>query len=211
MDARATVKGGPFARGGKRRVETRAVDHDVQPAAPVTPVGMFLQASDALFFSAVTSNVTSACLVDRLIEWWERDRERFPHIKTLLMNVDNGPEHHRRRTRCMQRLLECVERDQITVRLASYPPYHRRYNPVERCWGDVGAALQWFLARLRRCSHPLCQHNDLQRNPSRRRMGDQALSKTPEKPTFSDRPPWKKGVWISRTALQIFGGLPLQC
>ena len=35
----------------------------------------------------------------------------------------------------MQRLLECVERYQITVRLAYYPPYHSTYNPVERCWG----------------------------------------------------------------------------
>ena len=24
---------------------------------------------------------------------------------------------------------------QINVRLAHYPPYHSRYNPVERCWG----------------------------------------------------------------------------
>jgi hypothetical protein len=23
----------------------------------------------------------------------------------------------------------------ITVRLAYYPPYHSKYNPVERCWG----------------------------------------------------------------------------
>jgi hypothetical protein len=35
----------------------------------------------------------------------------------------------------MQRVLEFVERFQITVRLVYYPPYHSKYNPVERCWG----------------------------------------------------------------------------
>lgn len=43
--------------------------------------------------------------------------------------------NHSRRTQFMQRLLEFVERYQITVRLAYYPPYHSKYNPVERCWG----------------------------------------------------------------------------
>ena len=30
MDAKATVKVGPFARGGKSRVPTKAADHDFQ-------------------------------------------------------------------------------------------------------------------------------------------------------------------------------------
>jgi transposase len=135
MDAKATVKVGPFARGGKSRVATKAADHDFHPAATVTPVGIFLPASDEFFLYGVTSKVTSDCLVDRLIDWWERARVRFPHIRTLLINLDNGPENHSRRTQFMQRLLDFVERYQITVRLAYYPPYHSKYNPVERCWG----------------------------------------------------------------------------
>jgi len=135
MDAKATVKVGPFARGGKSRVETKAADHDFQPTATVTPVGIFLPASDELFLYGVTSKVTSDCLVDRLIDWWECVRERFAHIKTLLINMDNGPENHSRRTQFMQRLLEFVDRYQITVRLAYYTPYHSKYNPIERCWG----------------------------------------------------------------------------
>jgi transposase len=135
MDAKATVKVGPFARGGKSRVLTKAADHDFHPAATVTPVGIFLPASDELFLYGVTSKVTSDCLVDRLIDWWETVRLHFPHIKTLLINLDNGPENHSRRTQFMQRVLEFVERFQITVRLVYYPPYHSKYNPVERCWG----------------------------------------------------------------------------
>ena len=42
MDAKATVKVGPFARGGKSRALVAAADHDFQPAATLTPVGIFL-------------------------------------------------------------------------------------------------------------------------------------------------------------------------
>ena len=135
MDAKATVKVGPFARGGKSRVPTKAADHDFHPAAKVTPVGIFLPASDELFLYGVTSKVTSDCLVDRLVDWWESVKERFSHIKTLLIHLDNGPESHSRRTQFMQRLVEFVQHYHLTIRLAYYPPYHSKYNPIERCWG----------------------------------------------------------------------------
>jgi transposase len=135
MDAKATVKVGPFARGGKNRVPTQAADHDFEPVATVTPVGIFLPASDELFLYGVTSKVTSDCLVDRLVDWWETVRERFAHITTLVINLDNGPESHSRRTQFMQRLVDFVQRYRLTVRLAYYPPYHSKYNPIERCWG----------------------------------------------------------------------------
>ncbi|GAC1628525.1 MAG: hypothetical protein NVS4B11_26540 [Ktedonobacteraceae bacterium] len=109
---------GPFARGGRSRVLTKAADHDFQPEATVTPVGIFLPASDELYLYGVTSKVTSDCLVDRLIGWWETVKERFTSIKTLVINVDNGPENHSRRTQFMQRLLEFVQRYHITIRLA---------------------------------------------------------------------------------------------
>ncbi len=135
MDAKATVKVGLFARGGKSRVPTKAADHDFQPEATVTPVGILLPASDEFFLYGVTSKVTSDCLVDRLVDWWETVKDRFSLIKTLLINLDNGPENHSCRTQFMQRLLEFTQQYQINIRLAYYPPYHSKYNPVERCWG----------------------------------------------------------------------------
>jgi Rhodopirellula transposase DDE domain len=124
MDAKATVKVGPFARGGKSRVRTKAADHDFKPVARVTPVGIFLPSSDELFLYAVTSKVTSDCLVDRLVDWWQSVKERFAHITTLVINLDNGPESHSRRTRFMQRLVEFAEQTHLMIRLAYYPPYH---------------------------------------------------------------------------------------
>ena len=58
LDAKATVKIGPFSRKGRSRVPVAAADHDCQPAGTVTPVGLLLPALDELFLDAVTSRVT---------------------------------------------------------------------------------------------------------------------------------------------------------
>lgn len=167
MDAKATVKVGPFARGGKSRVHTLAADHDFKPEAKVTPVGIFLPALDDLFLYGITSRVTSDCLVDCLVDWWETVKERFPSIKTLLINLDNGPENHSRRTQFMKRLLDFVQHYQINVRLAYYPPYHSKDNPIERCWGvlephwngslldSVDAIIQFARTMTWKGKHPL--------------------------------------------------------
>jgi hypothetical protein len=137
LDAKATVKVGPFARGGKSRIPTRAADHDFHPLAKVTPVGILLPATDELFLYTVISRVTSDCLVDCLEQWWKRVRTRFAHITTLVINLDNGPENHSTRTQFLHRLVEFAHKFAITVRLAYYPPYHSKYNPIERCWGRL--------------------------------------------------------------------------
>ena len=135
LDAKATVKVGPCSRGGKSRVAVAAADHDFQPDATVTPVGLLLPATDELFLYGVTSAVTSDCLVDCLTHWWEAVRERCAHVTTLVLDLDNGPENHSRRTQFMHRLVAFATRYGLRGRLAYYPPYHRKYNPVERCWG----------------------------------------------------------------------------
>jgi hypothetical protein len=146
MDAKATVKVGPFGRGGKSRVPTKAADHDFEALASVTPVGILMPETGELFLYAVTSKVTSDCLVDRLIQWWETVKERFPDVTTLVINLDNGPECQSRRTQFMQRLVDFAQQYCISIRLAYYPPYHSKYNPIERCWGIL--VLQPHLAIL---------------------------------------------------------------
>jgi transposase len=135
IDAKATVKIGPFARGGKGRVAVKAADHDFEAEATVTPVGLFVPQTDEVFIYHVTSKVTSDCLVDRLEQWWEAYKARVPHVTTLVLNLDNGPENHSHRTQFMARLVAFVQRARVSVRLAYYPPYHSKYNPIERCWG----------------------------------------------------------------------------
>src|SRR5262245_2722590 len=137
MDAKAIVKVGPCARGGKSRVHVDAADHDCQPEATVTPVGILLPTSDEVLVYGITTKVTSDWLVDRIVQWWETVRERCAHIPTLVINLDNGPEHHSRRTQFMQRLVEFVRQYHGRVRFAYYPPYHSKYNPIERGWGSL--------------------------------------------------------------------------
>ena len=53
----------------------------------------------------------------------------------MLINLDNGPEIASSRTQFMKRLVAFSDRHQLTLELAYYPPYHSKYNPIERCWG----------------------------------------------------------------------------
>ncbi len=41
------------------------------------------------------------------------------------------------RTQFMHRLVEFAQRSHLTIRLAYYPPYHNKYNPIEQCWGNL--------------------------------------------------------------------------
>jgi len=137
IDAKAAVRVGPFSRGGKSRVEVKACDHDFSPEATVTPVGILLPASGELFLYGVASKVTSDCLVDRLEEWWEASKETYAHITHLVIDLDNGPECHSRRTQFLWRMAGFAHQTGLKITLAYYPPYHSKYNPIERCWGAL--------------------------------------------------------------------------
>lgn len=115
MDAKATVKVGNFSRGGKKRVQVKAADHDFKALAKVTPVGILVPQFDELFLACVTSKVTSDCLVDVLALWWLNQRERFQQVHTLVINLDNGPENQSHRTQFMGRLVEFAKKYQLTI------------------------------------------------------------------------------------------------
>lgn len=134
LDTKATVKIGPFSRGGYNRQRENACDHDFQPEATFTPFGMLLpQTGDNhLWFSQ--SKVTADFMVDRLSEMVPRWKQCFG-LHTLVINADNGPESSGRRTQWLKRLVELSDDHQLTIQLAYYPPYHSKYNPVERLWG----------------------------------------------------------------------------
>jgi len=81
-----------------------------------------------------SSRVTADFIVDVLEQWWINVKTRFTKIRTLLINQDNGGENSSRRTQFMKRLVEFAHRHQLHIRLAYYPPYHSKYNPIERTW-----------------------------------------------------------------------------
>ena len=70
--------------------------------------------------------------MDCLTDFWTTVRDSFPQVKTLLLNLDNGPENHSRRTQFMARLTALADEFGLTLQLAYYPPYHRY------CWRSQG-------------------------------------------------------------------------
>jgi len=133
MDAKATVKLGPFSRGGCSREKIEAADHDFSSAGSITPFSIFLPKHDELFIS-LGNRITSDYIWDRIEELWPKLRAKYnPH--TLVFNQDNGPENHSRRTQFIKRAVDFANGNGIRIELAYYPPYHSKYNPVERTHG----------------------------------------------------------------------------
>ena len=116
-------------------MSTVAADHDFQPTDTLTPFGIFLPQYNDLSLSLVSSKLTADCIVDCLEQWWQRVKTRFPQIQRWVINADNGPENHSRRTQFMHRLVSLAQQEQIAIQLAYYPPYHSKYNAVERAFG----------------------------------------------------------------------------
>lgn len=135
LDAKATVLIGLFSRRGKTRVIVRAADHDFKPDTKLTPFGIFLPQYGELYLYFTSSRVTSDFIADCFRDFWMTVCDRFDHVQNLLLNLDNGPENHSRRTQFMKRLTDFVDEFQVTIQLAHYPPYHSKYNPIERVWG----------------------------------------------------------------------------
>jgi hypothetical protein len=135
IDAKVAVKVGEFDRGGTTRMPTVAVDHDFCATATLTPYGIFLPEFNQLYLFFVSSKLTADCIVDMIEQWWETVKDRFAHIRKLVINQDNGPENHSRRTQFMHRILAFAQLSKLTLQLAYYPPYHSKYNPVERTFG----------------------------------------------------------------------------
>jgi hypothetical protein len=135
MDAKATILIGPFSRKGKTRVIVKAMDHDFKPDKKLTPFGIFLPEYNEQYLYFIAPPVTSDAIVDCLRDFWLTVRDRFPRVRMLLINQDNGPENHSRRTQFMKRITEFADELQMMTQLAYYPPYHSKYNPIERVWG----------------------------------------------------------------------------
>ena len=134
IDAKACVNIGPFSRGGYNRCCIQAGDHDFEPEAVLTPFGIFLPALNENYFYFTDSKVTADFMVDALENLWPEIKLRFnPH--TIVINADNGSENSSRRSQFINRLVEFSITESVNISLAYYPPYHSKYNPIERVWG----------------------------------------------------------------------------
>jgi transposase len=137
LDTKAKVKIGEFSRGGVARglQSVRAADHDMHPDAVLVPAGILEVECDQLNLIFGTSRDTADFVADCLEWWWMERRAAHARVRRLLIDLDNGPEIASCRTQFMKRLVEFSDQHELTLELAYYPPYHSKYNRVERCWG----------------------------------------------------------------------------
>lgn len=59
------------------------------------------------------------------------------HVRRLVVYLDNGPNGSGTRTQFRKRMVGFADATGLVVRLVYYPPYHSKYNPVERCWAAL--------------------------------------------------------------------------
>jgi hypothetical protein len=130
------VKIGEFARGGGTRGDNRASDHDLGCKEKYLPCGSVDEESAALHRTLGSSYKTSDCIVDTLEATWDAlDAQEKAETSLSQIKMDNGPESSGRRTQFLYRMVQCADMLHKPIQLLYYPPYHSKYNPIERCWG----------------------------------------------------------------------------
>lgn len=136
MDAKDRVKIGDFSRGGRSYANVTANDHDFG-GEYITPQGILLPKYNEVKMYFTSSKITANFIVDMLQHFWTANKHRFSNINKLVLNQDNGPECKSTRTQFIKRICEFSGQNNIDVSLAYYPPYHSKYNPIERIWAAL--------------------------------------------------------------------------
>jgi len=127
--------------GGKTRTDgdgkaEKGWDHDPPAKAKLVPIGILMRATGALT-RVFGTRETSDAWVDALRLWWRSVRAGLRHITRLVIYLDNGPKNSGRRTQFLKRMVQFADWSGLEIRLVYYPPYHSKYNPIERCWSAL--------------------------------------------------------------------------
>ena len=170
VDCKATVKIGDFSRGGQTRGDDQALEHDLGCQEKYTPCGIVDEDSAQLAMVFGSSYKTSDFIVDTLEATWNRlEEQEKAEVSQLQIKMDNGPESSGRRTQFLYRMVEFADAIGKPIQLVYYPPYHSKYNPIERCWGileqhwngtkliDAKTMLEWAKSMTWKGLHPVVE------------------------------------------------------
>jgi hypothetical protein len=127
---------GDFYRDGQIDAqETIEVnDHDFGSAGSgvVIPHGVYDIGRNQGFLHLNTSHDTSELACDSIATWWEQHgRTDYPRAKKLLVLCDGGGSNSATRYVFKEELQNLANRLGIEIRIAHYPPYCSKYNPIE--------------------------------------------------------------------------------
>ena len=143
IDTKDKVLLGPFSRNGKNRIQIEAVDHELTNDCLI-PFGILDLKNNTPYFFNYTSKPTSLDLVDCIEEFFE-EQYLNKDISKLMIFLDNGPDNSGVRTIFLSGLINIAKKYNIQIELVYYPPYHSKYNPVERLWARLEKIWNGFL------------------------------------------------------------------
>ncbi len=161
---------GEVSRGGLTRGDNQTCDHDLGLHEKYIPCGIVEEDRGQLHITFGSSSKTSDFLVDVLEAWWAAlDEAEQVAMARLQIKMDNGPESSGKRTQFLQRMVAFCDAIGKPIQLRYYPPYHSKYNPIERCWGilelhwngtklvDMETMVEWAKTMTWKGMHPIVE------------------------------------------------------
>jgi hypothetical protein len=109
-------------------------DHDFPSAASgvVIPHGIYDVRRNDGHVNLGTSHDTGEFACDSIERWWEsRGRRLYPRATSILLLCDGGGSNSASQYLFKEDVQRLVDRLGIEIRVAHYPPYTSKYNPVE--------------------------------------------------------------------------------
>ena len=109
-------------------------DHDFTSFAQgiIIPHGLYDLKQNTGYINLGTTKETSQFACDCLRNWWyHQGQYDYPHASSILILCDGGGSNSSRHYIFKQDLQNLVDEIGIEIRIAHYPPYTSKYNPIE--------------------------------------------------------------------------------
>jgi hypothetical protein len=139
---------GNFYRDGRAFTTqtTQVFDHDYPSFADghVIPYGIFDLKRNRGYISLGGSHDTSEFACDSIYQWWcAEGHAAWPQAYSVLLLCDGGGSNSATQYLFKQDLQALANRIGLELRVAHYPPYTSKYNPIEhRLFAHVARACQ---------------------------------------------------------------------
>ncbi len=129
---------GIFYREGKLYTQEtlESYDHDFQSFAEgvVVPYGIYDLKLNHGYLYLGTSRDTSEFACENVASWWQDyGKELYPKATSILWLCDGGGSNNSRHYIFKEDLQKLVNQLGIEIRIAHYPAYCSKYNPIEHC------------------------------------------------------------------------------
>lgn len=157
---------GSFHRRGRSYAgeATRVFDHDFPSFADgyVIPHGLFDLKRNRGYINLGGSHDTSEFACDSVYQWWRAEGQAaYPEAKSILVLCDGGGSNSASQLIFKHDLQSLANRMEIEIRIAHYPPYASKYNPIEhRFFAHVARACEGVIFRsVEQVRHYMAQAN----------------------------------------------------